>query len=403
MKGFMTAYKGKIFLLALLAGFLSCRDYSGGVGSRIFVIERSAGKIAVIDYRSEKLLKKISVKGDLHHASMVFDADLKYGYVAVRDGLLIRIDLNTLEEAGTLQTSESSIGLAISQDGKTIAVSEYKPGGITLVDVDKWEIIGRIPAKVNFGGSEIQSRVTGMVDGPDNSFLCALMDADEIWYLEPAREGAASIFGYVIKKIKTPVSQPFDALISPDSHYYITAHIGSKLASVVDLRQNKSAADSLNLMGKDKAWNPPPKMPHMESWGVAGDHVFVPIPGEKKLAMIDSRTMRTIRTIDVPGFPVYAVVRPDQREIWVTFSGEDHDGDIHVLDTENGRLLKEIRSGKRIYHIAITPRGDRVLVASNLTNELVIYETSTYRERSRIKLDSPSGIFGSWRAFQPGL
>ena len=391
-----------LLLFAFFAALISCRDYSGGIGSRVFVIERSAGSVAVVDYRKGELVKKIEVGGDLHHASMVFDADLRYGYIAVRSGHLIRVDLQTLEKAGSLQTSESSIGLAISRDGKVIAVSEYKPGGVTLVDVEKFEIIGRIPAKISFGGKEIVSKVTGMVDGPGNSFLCALMDANEIWHMLPD-ENAAETFGYRIKRIKTPVSQPFDALISPDSHYYITAHIGSKTASVVDLRAKDSAAASLNLLGKDKAWNPPPKMPHMESWGVAGEHVFVPVPGEKKLAMIDSGTMRTIRTIDMPGFPVYAVVRPDQREIWVTFSGEDHDGDIHVLDTENGSLLREIHTGKRIYHIAITPRGDRVLVASNLTNELVIYETSTYRELSRIKLDSPSGIFGSWRAFQPGL
>lgn len=390
-----------VIVLSIL--LYSCTNkYPGGIGSRVFVVERASQSIAVIDYRREILIKKIPVSGDLRHASMVFDADLKYGYLAVKSGHLIRINLETLEEENTLKTSKNSIGLAISQDSKTIAISEYKPGGITLIDVQKWEIKGFIPAEVRYREKQIISRVTGMVDGPKNSFLCALMDADEIWYLQPDSNAKKRNFGYKIQKLKTPLSQPFDALISPDSRFYITGHISSRYASLLDLQKNELQTTRLPLLGTDKTWKAPPKMPHMESWAVAKNNIFMPVSGEKKLAVIDMKTMKNKKTLQLPGFPVYGVARPDQKEIWLTFSGKN-DGDIQILDTSSGKLIKQIHAGKRIYHIAMTPKGDRVLVASNGTNDFIIYDTNSYKELKRIRLNSPSGIFGVWRAFQTGL
>ncbi|MBI3394801.1 MAG: hypothetical protein HY042_03095, partial [Spirochaetia bacterium] len=330
-----------------LAAVLSACTPTATVGTRVFVVERAGGKLAVIDYAKMELITKIQTSaGDMRHASMVFDPALRYGYVALRNGVLSRIDLARLKEAGSLQTSKNSIGIAISRDARTVAVAEYDPGGVTIVDLESFKIAKSIPAKTTFEGKEIVSRVTGMSDGASDTFLCGLMDGNEIWILAPGKEGGPA--SYELKhRVSTPVPHPFDAIITPDGRYYITAHINSARSSLVDVRSDHPSVRVLDYRGSAPGVVPP-KMPHMASWAVAGDKIFMPVVGEHRIAVLSQKDFSRISSIDLLGFPVYSVVSPDGTELWVTFTGDDHDGDIQILDTESGRTKKIIKAGKKI-------------------------------------------------------
>jgi len=83
---------------------------AGGVGSRVFIVERETGSLAVYDVVARKLLPtRITGLGNLRHATMIFSADLRYGYLATRNGQVSRIDLEKLERTGVVFTSENSI------------------------------------------------------------------------------------------------------------------------------------------------------------------------------------------------------------------------------------------------------------------------------------------------------
>ena len=398
----MTAKIKSLFFICLFAlAFVDAGECESPleIGSKIFVIERGSGNLSIIDYRKMALVKKIPLSGNLRHASMVFDPSLHYGYVATRNGILTRINLETLNEDGAIETSKNSIGIAISQDGKTIAVAEYLPGGITLVDAESFSISGRIPAKTLFKGKEILSRVTGLVDAPGNTFVCALMDSDEIWELGRDKKSSK----YVIKrKFGAAAARPFDALITPEGRFYMTGHFKSDRVTIIDLWSD-------NLQGRAVNLNPAPvkglpvKMVHMESWAVAGSKIFMSNPGGKEIAVLSGSDFSYEGSIKLIGHPVYAVVHPSHRELWVTFSGDKSDGKIQVIDTVTGETIKILDVGKRIYHLAFTPRGDKAFVASNETDELLIMDPANHLVIKRIALDSPSGIFGVWRAFQIGL
>src|SRR3990167_7938719 len=89
--------------LGLFLALSGCRVQDGrsergpglaGIGSRIFVVERETGSLAIYNYPERRLEKeRIEGLGDLRHAVMTFSPDLRYGYVATRSGLLRRIDL----------------------------------------------------------------------------------------------------------------------------------------------------------------------------------------------------------------------------------------------------------------------------------------------------------------------
>jgi protein NirF len=87
----------------------------------------------------------------------------------------------------------------------------------------------------------------------------------------------------------------------------------------------------------------------------------------------------------------------------VSFSGEEHDASIQVIDTTSLAPKRTLKVGRRIYHMDFTPRGSHVHVSANRDNKLVLINAHTYEIEDQQDIASPSGIFGVWRAFRIGL
>ena len=140
---------------------------AGGLGSRVFVVERASGSLAVYDWVERALLpQRIEGLGNLRHATMIFSPDLRYGFLATRSGQVSRIDLEKLERAGVVFTSENSIDNAVSHDGRYVATAEYVPGGVTIVDARDLSVVKKHPATFTRDGATLPSRATGLVDAP---------------------------------------------------------------------------------------------------------------------------------------------------------------------------------------------------------------------------------------------
>jgi protein NirF len=373
-----------------------------GVGSHVFVVERDSGRLAVYDLVQRRLLpKRIAGLGDLRHATMIFSPDLRYGYLATRGGQLSRIDLETLERAGEVLTSESSIDNAISQDGRFIATAEYLPGGVTILDARTLELKTRLKATANQGGQTLNSRVTGIVDAPGNRFVCVLMEGKEIWVID------ASKLDFPIEhrvRLRNE-AMPYDAMITPDGRYYVVGHFESDRVSLLDLTHPEKGVREVSLRDPKRSYTreAPAKLPHLASWAVAGQWIFVPLVGEMRLAVLDRKTFEFSQSIALRGHPVYAVRSPTEREIWVSFSGEKDDAFVQVIDVDSLAVTHTIELAPRIYHMDFTPRGSHVLVSANGANKLLLVNASTHEVEDTEELTSPSGIFGVWRAFRIGL
>lgn len=374
---------------------------AGGLGSRVFVVERETGSLAVYDFMQRQLLpNRIGGLGNLRHATMIFTPDLRYGFLATRGGKISRIDLQTLQPAGEIVASNSSIDNAVSHDGRYIATAEYTPGGVTIIDAENLEIRKRLPAFFERDGKRLASRVTGMVDAPGNRFVCVLMEGAEIWIIDASRPDFP-----IEHRIPTPDPSPYDAMITPDGRYYLVGHLGTTRVSLLDLRHPENGVRSISLADPDVqfAKSAPAKLPHMASWAVVGNRVFMPLVGESRLGIIDRTTWRFERSIALRGHPVYAVGSPTGKEVWVSFSGQADDAYVQVINTETLTPVKTIKAGQRIYHMDFTPRGSHVLVSANKANKLLLINAHTYEIEHQQDIFSPSGIFGVWRAFRIGL
>ena len=391
-----------VALPLLLCGLLAAPGVrAGGVGSRVFVVERESGSLAVYDFVERKLLpKRITGLGNLNHATMIFSPDLRYGYLATRGGKVSRIDLEKLELAGELFTSENSIDNAISHDGRYIATAEYVPGGVTIVDARTLEVVKAHRATYTRDDQTHASRATGIVDAPGGRFVCVLIEAAEIWVIDATKPDFP-----IEHRIPTPQANPYDAMITPDGRYYVVGHMQSDRVSVLDLTRPEAGVREVSLRdpARDFERSAPVKLPHLASWAVAGSRVFVPLVGEDRLAVLDRTTWEFEASIPLRGHPVYAVRSPSEREVWVSFSGEEDDAYVQTIDTGTLAVTDTIRVGRRIYHMDFTPRGSHVLVSANQDDRLFLVNAATHRIEDSVELRSPSGIFGVWRAFRIGL
>ncbi len=209
---------------AVICGLLLLPAISGaqwGTGALMVIIERENSSVVVVDSLRHEILGRIPDLGVLHHATISFSHDARYAYLVTRDGWLNKLDLLALKCTARIKVGESSIGLAVTQDNRFVAVANYKPADVKIVDAENLTIVHTVPAlreDKEGGGGEIPSRAVGIVEAPGNLLIFSLMDADGIWVLDADQPEFP-----VIKKFWNVGRMPFDALLTPDGRYYIAA------------------------------------------------------------------------------------------------------------------------------------------------------------------------------------
>jgi len=366
-----------------------------GTGDLGVVVERADGKLLVVEHSGDSRLAEIEGLGDLSHASVVFSRDERYAYVFGRDGGLTRIDLLEGKIVKRIMQAGNSIGGAISQDGKLVAVSNYTPGGVRVFDADTLELVADISADY---GADKPSRVVGLVDAPGQRFVFSLYDAGQIWIADMNDPHKP-----VITRFKNIGHLPYDALITPDGRYYIAGLFGDDNMALLDLwHPEKGVRPILKGYTKHDKKLPVYKMPHLEGWAIAGKQAFVPAVGQHKVLIMDTDTWQSRGEIDVHGQPVFVMARPDGRYVWVNFAHPDNDT-VQVIDAESHKIVKTLKPGKAVLHMEFTPRGEKLWLSVRDNNRVQVYDTATLKLLKELPAKKPSGIFFTDRAHRTGL
>lgn len=366
-----------------------------GTGDLGVIIERASGSVQIIEHSNRSQLAQIEGLGDLSHASIVFSRDERFAYIFGRDGGLTKIDILTQQIVKRVLQSGNSIGGAISQDGKWVAVSNYEPGGVKIFSSDTLELVADIPA---IGANGQASKVIGLVDAPRQRFVFALYDADEIWIAD-----MQDPYHPEIQKFTDIGHQPYDALISPDGRYYIAGLFGEDGMALLDLWHPESGVKRiLDGYGKGELKLPVYKMPHLEGWALAGNRAFVPAVGRHSVLVIDTRNWQQIGEIRTHGQPVFVMAQPDNRQIWVNFAFPKNDV-VQVIDVETQSIIKSLAPGKGVLHMEFTPRGEQVWMSVRDMDRVDVLDTESFEVLTELEATKPSGIFFTSRAHQIGL
>ena len=391
-------------LLALAAGSLllsACISQPGpaprATGDLGLVIERASGSVQLIESTGQSSLARIEGLGDLSHASVVFSRDERYAYVFGRDGGLTKIDLLEQRIDKRVIQGGNSIGGAISQDGRLIAVGNYEPGGVKVFDAQSLELVADIPSTALPDGSR-NSRVVGVIDAPGQRFLFALFDTAEIWIADFSQGDTPQI-----TRFEQIGKQPYDDLLTPEGRYYIAGLFGEDGMALLDLwYPERGVQRILDGYGRGQQALPVYKMPHLEGWAIAGNKAFVPAIGQHRVLVMDTERWQQQHAIEVAGQPVFVMARPDARQIWVNFAYPDNHR-VQVLDSETYEILADLEPGPGVLHMEFTPRGEQLWLSVRDANEIQVWDPYRLELIKRLPADSPSGIYFTSRAHKTGL
>ncbi len=375
---------------ALALGLAACATPEPrGTGDLGLVVERASGRVMLIETSGRTALGRVEGLGDLSHAAAVFSRDGRYAYVFGRDGGLTKVDLLGARIERRVIQAGNSIGGAISQDGRIVAVANYTPGGIRLFDARTLEPLAEVPTG---------AKVVGIADAPGNRFVFSLFEAGEIWIVDASDPRKPAV-----QRIAGIGKQPYDGFITPNGRHYIAGLFGEDGLALVDL-WNPGAGARRILGGYGRGEEPLPvyKMPHLRGWAVAGRYIFLPAIGRHEVLVLDSVTWTEAGRIAVHGQPVFAMAQPGARRVWVNFAFPNN-GVVQVIDVADMKVVKELKPGRAVLHMEFTPRGEQAWISSRDDGRVVVYDAASFAELARLPAESPSGIFLTARGAMTGF
>lgn len=384
-----------VLVTALLALAGCATPNLRGTGDLGVVIERASGKVLVVDTSRRTRLAQVHGLGDLSHASVSYSRDGRYAYVFGRDGGLSRIDLLGQRITHRVIQSGNSIGGAISDDGRLIAVANYTPGGVKIFSAEDLTQLADIPA---VGADGRRSKVVGLVDAPGRRFVFSLFDSGEIWIADAADPRAPRITRF------TAIGrEPYDGMVTANGRFYAAGLFGEDGVALLDLwNPDAGVKRALKSFGRKGAKLPVYKMPHLEGWASTGSHLVLPEVGRHEVIVADQNTWQEIARVPVAGQVVFAIASPDGRRAWLNFA-LPHNDTVQVLDVPTRKIVATLKPGKAVLHLEFTPRGEQVWMSTRDDHRVDIYDPHTFTRLGSLPAESPSGIFFTSRANRIGL
>jgi protein NirF len=101
------------------------------------------------------------------------------------------------------------------------------------------------------------------------------------------------------------------------------------------------------------------------------------------------------------GQPVFAVVRPGGRQVWVNFALPNNDT-VQVLDIPSLRIVHEFKPGPAVLHMEFVSKGAEAWVSVRDADRVDIYNAANFSKLAEIPAQKPSGVFFTARAHRLG-
>ena len=333
------------------------------------VVEGGTGKVHFMDGAGFDVLG--SVKAGAVHGGPKFSPSLKDAYVVSRDGWITKYDIVNLREVGRLRAGISARNLAISSDGKRLAVATLLPEGLLIMDaftmkpVKIFNEVGAVSAVYALKGSQ--------------RFVAALKDSPEVILVDEKT--------LETKRIAT--GQPMtDFFIEPQERYIIgTSRDGSEI-TVVDLKEGKAV----------KSMKSGVRMPHLASaavWSQDGD-VYAAFPhiGEPLVSVLKLYHWELVAQIKMKGSGFFARTHEYIPHIWVDTNTDT----IQLIDKKTFKVVGEVtpQPGKKAMHIEFTKEGSFALVSIwEEDGAVVIYDSRSLKPVKTLPFKKPVGKYNA--------
>lgn len=365
-------------------------------------VETGDHQVSVLDGDTFEVLDRFPTPFAVHGGPK-FTPNGRYVFIMSRDGWVQKYDLYSLQEVGRIRAGLNSRNIAISHDGKWLAVANYLPNTLTILSSEDLSV-----AKVQTvkGKDGTPSRISAVYQAPPRkSFVLALKDVPEIWEVfygpNPPQMGFAhdwrmegpvpSDDPFPIRKITTP-DYLDDFFFDQTYEYVMGASRSGEGGQVIDLVIGQKTAD-LDLPG----------MPHLGSgitWKL-GDTTVMATPHLKEgtISVIDMNSWKTIKRIETLGPGFFMRSHENSKYVWAdVFFGPNKDA-MHIIDKKSLEIVKTLRpvKGATVAHVEFTRTGKYALVSVwEDDGAVIIYDAETLEEVRRLPMRKPSGKYNVW-------
>jgi mono/diheme cytochrome c family protein/WD40 repeat protein len=339
------------------------------------------------------------------HGGPKFTPDGRYVFFASRDGWITKFDIWNLKVVAEIRAGINTRNVAVSGDGKYLAVANYLPHTLVLLDADLNLL--KVHEVWNKERKE-SSRVSAVYDAaPRQSFVAALKDVPELWEISynPKADdipiGMIHDFKYKEGSFIPGFLNPRRSFLTePLDDFFFTQDYAELMGSsreagkgqVVHLDVRKKIAD-LKLPG----------MPHLGSgitWDWNGRRVMAtPNLKEGLITVIDMKDWGTVKTIPTLGPGFFMRSHENTPYAWTDSMMSKGKDTLQVIDKRTLEKVAEVKTdpGKTLAHVEFTRDGKYVLASlwERKANggALIVFDATTFKEVKRIPMDKPVGKY----------
>ncbi|MCU9848838.1 nitrite reductase [Defluviimonas sp. WL0024] len=381
--------------------------FSGDPMNITLVVETGDHHVSVLDGDTFDVLDRFATPFAVHGGPK-FSPDGRYVFIMSRDGWVQKYDIWSLREVGRVRAGLNSRNIAMSHDGKWLAVANYLPMTLTILSTEDLSVAKVIDV---IGRDGTASRVSAVYQAPERkSFVLALKDTPEIWEVAtdpdagPYHEGFVHSFEAgmeeslaaeqgLFARRRIMVDEPLDDFFfTPDYANLIGASRAGDKGVVVNL-----------IVGRPIAELPLPGMPHLGSgisW-MRGGHRVMATPHLKEgvLSVIDIDDWTILTTIETEGPGFFLRSHENSPYVWAdVFFGPNKDA-MQIIDKETLEIVKTLNPapGKTVAHTEFTRDGSHALVSIwEDDGAVIVYDAKTFEEVKRLPMRKPSGKYNVW-------
>ena len=382
------------------------------------VIERDAGKIAIIDGDKHEIVDHIDtgyavhvIKTTEHHSNEtpVNGVRGRFWYTQGRDGKMTKIDL--WQKPGSMLVAETQMAydardVAVSGDGKYVIGGAYWPPHFVILDAITMEPLKVVSTRgINVDGEYVnEARVAAIYTTPNEStFWVAVKELGQMWQVN-----YTDLDNLAIKQVNS-AKYLHDGFFDPTGRYFQIAANASDKMVIVDSKTGKLEA----MIDTDKKPHPGPGANWIDpNCGPVGGTTHlgvgkVTVWGNDPAGHPDN-AWKICYEVDTDGAGVFIRTHPTSDYVWADQTKHPEpeiQQSVKVISKETGKVIKTIQvtteEGKAAVHIEFNKGGSEVWIsvwnradAGNPTGEIVIYDAKTLKEKARIKgLTTPTGKF----------
>lgn len=368
------------------------------------VVEAGDHHVSVVDGDRFEVIHRFQSRFALHGGPK-FAAGGRYVFFGSRDGWVTKFDLWNLKVVAEVRAGINTRNVAASPDGRHLAVANYLPHTLVLLDGDLNLV--KVLDAVDSDGKR-SSRVSAVYEAtPRQSFIAALKDVPEVWEIsfDPAaeeiplgqvhdyqfREGSF-VRGYLNPR-RTVLEDVLDDFFFTQDYSTLMGASREGGGQVVNLDVRKRIAD-LPLDG----------MPHLGSgitWDWQGRRVMASTNLKTaEVTVIDLETWQVVKRIPTRGPGFFLRSHERSRHAFVdSMMSADAKHVLQVIDKDSLAVIKEIEGepGKTFAHVEFT-RDGRFAVASlsEMDGAIVVIDAETLQEVKRLPMKKPIGKYNVW-------